>query len=375
MGIVLVNATAAKNSGALSILNQFLEGVGKYGKKDCFVVFVDSYFKHPPIDNVRFVSINTKGWRKRIRWDATGFKNWIRDNHVLPSLIISLQNTGVNYLSDVPQVIYYHQPLTISSHKWNPLKREEFILFCYRYFYHYFVKCYLRENTHVVVQIPFIKNGFLRKFDIPSENVHIIPPKIEYANYDKVLDIAKEDDKRVHIIYPATGVVYKNHIVLLKALRLLKEEDSVQYKKIRLFFTLKEGDNKKIDKYRKKWRLEDVIVLRGRMPFQKLLSCYKNMDALLFPSYIETVGLPLLEAAGSGMMIKAADLPYAHEVLQGYEGVSYVNYKDERAWMEAIKDVCRNKKRYTPLRPNEDMKGWKDFFELVDKLKLKDKVQ
>ena len=375
MGTILVNATAAKSGGALSILNQFLEGIREYDRQDDFVVFVDPCFECPQIDNVRFVLIDTREWRKRIRWDESGFKNWIRDNSVSPDLIISLQNTGVNYFSDVPQLIYYHQLLTISPHKWNPLNKGEFILFCYRYFYRYFVKRYLRENTHVVVQIPFIKEGFLREFAVPAGNVHVIPPKIEYANYDEVPNVDKENDEHVQIIYPATGVVYKNHVVLLKALRLLKKENDVLYKRIRLFFTLKEGDNKEIDKYVKKWRLEDVVVLGGRRPFRELLACYKNMDALLFPSYIETVGLPLLEAAGSGMMIKAADLPYAHEALQRYEGVSYMNYKDERAWAEAIKDVCQGKKRYPPLRPKEDAKGWKDFFELVDKLKLKDKIQ
>ena len=106
------------------------------------------------------------------------------------------------------------------------------------------------------------------------------------------------------------------------------------------------------------------------MPFRELLSCYRSMDALLFPSYIETVGLPLLEAAGSGMAIKAADLPYAREVLQGYAGVSYVDYRDGRAWAEAIRDVCLDRRRYVPMRREEDTSGWKDFFDLVDKLKL-----
>ena len=370
MGYVLVNATAARVSGALSILNQFLEGVKEYGKRDAFVVFVDPGFVGVKIGNVRYVPVDTRGWRKRIQWDSQGFKDWIDENGIKPGLIVSLQNTGVNYSREVPQLIYYHQPLTISSCKWNPLKRSETVLFCYRNFYRYFVKRYLTPMSHVVVQMPFIKKDFLRVFDMPDENVHVIPPKIERIGNDEEEGKDKEFCGHVRFIYPATGVAYKNHLVLLEALRLLREEDRVLFDNIRLVFTLKRGDNREVDKRVKRWGLEDVVVLGGVMPFQELLACYKNMDALLFPSYIETVGLPLLEAAGSGMAIKAADLPYAREVLKGYAGVSYVDYRDGRAWAEAIKDVCHDRRRYVPMRREEDTGGWKDFFELVDKLKL-----
>jgi len=38
----------------------------------------------------------------------------------------------------------------------------------------------------------------------------------------------------------------------------------------------------------------------------------------LFPSYIETFGLPLIEAAAFGLPIGVANEAYAHEVLKGY---------------------------------------------------------
>ena len=39
---------------------------------------------------------------------------------------------------------------------------------------------------------------------------------------------------------------------------------------------------------------------------------------LIFPSYIETVGLPLLEARSCNTMVLASDTPFAHECLAGY---------------------------------------------------------
>lgn len=370
MSTVIVNATAAKSGGALSILNQFLDGIEEYDNHNDFIVFVDPGFRQREIEGVRYVPVDTKGWRNRIRWDKRGFKDWLRDNRMEPDLIISLQNTGVNYSCDVPQLVYYHQLLAIDSHRWNPFKRDEFILFCYKNFYPYFVKRYLTKNTHVVVQMSFIKDAFLKKFNVPKGHIHVVLPKMRFIDFNKMATGNEYDDGCIHFIYPAAGMVYKNHIVLLRALCLLKKEYWECYNKIRLHLTLKKGECKKIDECIKRWGLEDVVKLGGIIPFQELLACYKNMDALLFPSFIETVGLPLLEAAGSGMAIKAADLPYAHEVLQEYEGVSYVSYQDERAWAEAIKEVYFHKKRFVPIKQEKNTKGWKDFFELVDKLKL-----
>ena len=372
MSYILVNATAARISGALSILNQFLDGIKKFDKYNNFVVFVDPSFREIKIENVRYVPINTKGWKKRIQWDEWGVKNWVKSNNVKPCLIISLQNTGVNYLREVPQLVYYHQPLAISSYKWNPFRKDEFLLFCYNKFYRYFVKHYLMKNTQVVVQMPFIKRAFLQTFDISAKNVHVIPPKIEQIDYNMVENKNTEVDNHVQFIYPATGVVYKNHLVLLKALRLLRLEDKILFDKIRLYFTLEKGENRQVDKLIKTWGLENTVVLKGGMLFSELLACYKTMDALLFPSFIETVGLPLLEAAGSGMAIKVSDLPYAHEVLQGYDGVTYIDYQDEHAWAEAIKSICCKRMRYAPMRQGKEIKGWRDFFDLVDMMKLKE---
>ena len=43
---------------------------------------------------------------------------------------------------------------------------------------------------------------------------------------------------------------------------------------------------------------------------------YFNCPYLIFPSIIESFGLPLIEAADSGMKVIASDLPYVHDVIK-----------------------------------------------------------
>jgi glycosyltransferase involved in cell wall biosynthesis len=107
------------------------------------------------------------------------------------------------------------------------------------------------------------------------------------------------------------------------------------------------------------------VVTLGIIPYEEVIALYSRVNALVFPSYIETFGLPLTEAAFFGLPIIAADLPYAKEVLDGYEGVTFVNHQDAEAWGEAILKLCLTPtKCYSPFR-KEGTNSWATLFEII----------
>ena len=367
---IIVNATAARSSGALSILNQFVTHILPADGNQ-YYLFVDTNYKEiVQAANIKYIHIDTRSWRRRICWDEYGFCQYVEKNGLKPSLIISFQNTGVKFDERIPQLIYYHQSLALFPKRWSLFKRQEALFFLYKHIYSWFVSRSIHEHASFVVQIPSIKEAFLKRFSIPKEKVYVIPPEVQTIDYEKVPQIQFVDDKR-HFIYPATPLLYKNHKLLLLALRLLKERNSALFQRIRLHFTLKENNPLGLKELASSLGVEEIIVFEGVLPFQQLLSYYKSMDALLFPSYIETFGLPLLEAAGAGIAIVASDLPYAHDVIGEYEGVSFLNYEDANAWASAIEALCgQEKKTYPPFKYPADRGGWKDFFALIEKLKI-----
>ena len=365
MGIVLVNATAARSSGALSILKQFLRAVQCYDNVDEFIVFVDQGFLCKEIANVRFVKIDTQGWFKRIWWDWSGLKKWSMKHNIIPDVLISLQNTGSNL--DVPQLIYYHQLLPLSGKTWNPLHRKEWVLFCYKQFYSFFVKRFLTERTHVVVQIPSIKEAFVRKFRIDERQVSVLTPQVSTIDYSSISPIELDRDS-FHFIYPATPFVYKNHIELVYAVQWLLGVEPRLRGKIKIYFTMQREDDRDLWEKILKAGLSDIFVFEGVIPFERLLAYYKSCNALLFPSYIESFGLPLLEAAGAGLPIVAMDLPYAHDVVGQYAGVRYAKLGSPETWGKAIREICDNPVRYNPFV--SDLHGdWDKFFEILKNLK------
>lgn len=345
---IVVNATALAHGGALTILKQFLANIpdGRYR----WLIFVsDRIPELIALSNAKLVPVSgVKPLCRRLWWDVFGLNRWLKKHHIEPLATVSLQNTGFRVSqTNIPNFIYYHQPLPFYAYSWNPLKKNERILWFYKHIYPLCVRLFLSKDTTVFVQLNFIKEGFVKYFRHPEHNVHVYSPSIVRPELSCTrVDV---DSNRIALFYPASGVFYKNHGVLEEALRY--DTGHAQ-----LYFTLEKpamGTS------------ESRISYMGTLSYAEVCAMYRACDALVFSSYIETFGLPLLEAAMTGMPILAADLPYAREVLEGYDGVTFVPYDDPKAWADAMAGLEKGK-RYNPIdisgRP-----GWKVLFEDIIK--------
>ncbi len=65
-----------------------------------------------------------------------------------------------------------------------------------------------------------------------------------------------------------------------------------------------------------------------------------NARALLFPSFAEGYGLPLLEAAALGTPVICSDLPITHEVLG--PAAIYLDANDASGWLREIRNAAKN---------------------------------
>ena len=80
--------------------------------------------------------------------------------------------------------------------------------------------------------------------------------------------------------------------------------------------------------------------------------------------------MPLSEFVPSGKPILAADLPYAHEVLDGYEKVKFLDPLDAKSWAEAMRNVLEGRLQYDrypvqqPAAPYA--RSWQELFRLLD---------
>lgn len=341
---IIVNATALDRSGALSILKQFIANIPQEKQ---WLIFIPGDVKlSTDKENVRIEPIHgVKPMHKRLMWDAIGLSKWLKSHHISPIAAVSLQNTGFKVGEKVPQFIYYHQPLPFFPNKWNPLKANHLTFWLYKHIYPFFVNLFLSKDTKIFVQLDFIKKGFSTHFRHSPDKISVYIPSVAPPSLNE--NEVKYPEK-LTLIYPAMPHFYKNHGVISDALKYSPRN-------LDIMFTVREDDMDNPHDIR--------IRYIGQQPQEKIWEMYKTCDALIFPSYIETFGLPLLEAAMTGLPILAADLPYAREVLKGYEGVTYVRHDDPQAWGKAMEKLEKGK-RYPPIdvsaRPS-----WRALFNYI----------
>lgn len=349
MPVIVVNATALEHSGGLTILKQFVNAIPLDGFE--YLVFIGSKVAIACTQsNVRLVPVdNVKSLYKRFLWDAWGIKNWLREHKIRPYASLSLQNTNFRTGYAIPNYVYYHQSIPFFPQKWSFFRKEERTLWFYKCVYPFFVRLFLNERTQVFVQLNFIKARFARRFSVEEHRIHVISPTVNVCRENSA--VTKLSAHTINLFYPATLHFYKNHSVVINALRQLAGD------KFALYLTCNEGAFA--------MQVEGVqVVCAGKLSRGQMQGMYKAADALVFPSYIETYGLPLLEAAWVGLPVLAADLPYAREVLKGYEGAVFIDYANPQAWAEKIKNLAKGKK-YKPFEP-AGKDSWSKLFEIIN---------
>ena len=348
--------------GALTVFRQFLKHLQDHIGGDRYYVFKDGGVETPVIDGVEYIVDNNHSVWHRTRFDAKGLKQWCRGRGIVPDLVISFQNSAANI--GCRQIVYYHQSLPFYPERWNPFKSDERTLFFYTYVYPLMVKRTLKGDIDAVVQTESLRAMFAECYNFDYEKTHAMFPDVDKIDVASIVAKSLDADK-FHFIYPANAAKYKRHDTLIDALALLRKQGYEHWDKVRIYLTFSEGTNPVITKQIEAADLKEQFVFLGQLPYAELLSYYKAADGMLFPSTIETIGLPLLEGAAFGLPIVATDKPYAKDVLKGYDGVAHIDSGSPQLWADEIRRNCRKQYRYKPLAAKEST--WPQFFELIHK--------
>lgn len=359
--IIFVNATAASEIGGLkTIVDQFIDGINYYDNKNKYYVFVNPQYNHyNEPSNCQLIRINMKKPLKRLYWDYNGIKKWSIKNNLIPDKIISLQNTGVIF-KNVEQIIYLHTPIPFVDYNWNFFKKDERRLWFYKYVYPYIIKTTLNEKTIFVVQSNWLKKRVSKFFNIPQDRLIVNVPSIFEEITEKNSTKLAENTSDLYF-YPAADYKYKNHKIIIEALKLLKKNNTSRYSKIKIIFTLEKNSN--IYKLALNAGVSDRVLFIGKLDKIEMGKMYQKSKAILFPSYIETFGLPLIEAASFGKTIYCSREEYSKEVISEYEGVKFLNPFDVSEWEKIFSEDYRWHNTYTN---NQNFESWSEFFRRIN---------
>ena len=140
----------------------------------------------------------------------------------------------------------------------------------------------------------------------------VLRPEFKAASEAEIAAVRIKYDLPLNFwLYIAVFHTRKNHLGLLKAYRRLKKTGH------RLWRLVFRGDEvnceASIRRYVTENALEEDVIFLPRMEYGELPALYSASSALIFPSFYEGGGIPVLEAMACGCPVAASSLPSVRE--------------------------------------------------------------
>lgn len=168
-----------------------------------------------------------------------------------------------------------------------------------------------RNVDEYVVQTKTMAEG-LRRWHGGDPSVHVLP----FVNLFDSVYSKDHTAARYDFVYVAGGIAHKNHERLIDAWLLLAKAGLFPS----LALTLGSDDRRLLDRLERLGSGSEIRVTNlGELPRGQVLKLYQSAGALIYPSTSESFGLPLLEAAATGLPIVAAELDYVRDVVTPVE--------------------------------------------------------
>lgn len=304
---ILVVDVAAHEGGALSILHQYHRmALADTQNTYIFCVSLPELEETDNIQVLRFPQVK-KGWLHRLWFDHITMRRVLHKTK--PDEILSLQNITVSH-TKLPQTLYLHQPLPFCGRKFSLRRHPKF--WVYQNIIGRQILRSVRKADKVIVQTNWMKKAVCEIAGVSGDTLVVEPPNTAVQPTGQ-FDKAKWDNL---FFFPAAPYSYKNHAVILQAMEMLRQEGITNY---RVQFTL---TPEQLSLTEDQEVLRSQLILEGSMPSEQVMDTYTRA-VLLFPSYIETFGLPLLEARMSGSPVIASDCPFSREILDGYADAAF----------------------------------------------------
>ena len=328
---VLVIDVAAQIGGAVTILEQFIEEFSQDKNNDFFVVL--SALDYNDRDNIKFLKYKwvKKSYIHRLFFDYIYIRRIVRS--IKPGYILSLQNATVS-VKGVRQEVYFHNALPISEKRYSIFESKK--MWFYQNVIGAIVKKSLKRASVIYVQANWIKKKLTQNWAIEESKISVKRPYVNIqAIPRKATAKGVDPENGIVFFYPANSAVYKNHENLFRACAQLWDNDTLNFSLVLTGDLNRLNEKCKTILQGKSYPVKFV----GRLNKDQMREYYIS-TTLVFPSYIETVGLPLIEAKSYGAQILASDCEYAHESIGKYDAVTYFDPFDVTSIKEAIRKTC-----------------------------------
>lgn len=331
MKTIVISAVNLNRGGTLTILRECLAYLSKRAETKDYRVVALVYKKeladYPGIEYIE-MQWPKKYWMSRL-WCEYVFMKKISAELAPVFLWLSLHDTTPTVAAQ-RRAVYCHNPFPFYKWKLSEcLLAPKIVLFAL--FSKYIYLKGIHRNNYVIVQQAWIKQQFIRLFYLDPKKIIVAPPLGPFVEKVEPNNTGSRNGKYC-FFFAAAPNTHKNFECICRAAKAL--EKTIGKDKFEVCLTLKGNENVYARWLNFVWgRKVSSLRFVGYLDKKKLYKYYAECDCLIFPSKVETWGLPITEFAAFNKPMLLADLPYAHETVAGYDKVHFFN--PESCWMLA----------------------------------------
>lgn len=361
---IVISGVNLSEGGPLTIIKSALayldESVLIDEYKICAIVHSKNLF--PEIKNIELLEFPDikKSWMGRIIFEYHSCKSISKKLN--PYLWFSLHDVTPNTTAK-KKAVYCHNPSPFYEQKLISLLKSP-LRFMYTKFYRKLYQINIKENDYVVVQQKWIKEEFIKMFKLADAQIIVSLPERAEASANGVKHNEKVE-KTFKFFYPAFPREFKNFEVICKAANHLSKQ-SVDFE---ILLTIDGSENEYSKKIVQEYKSNKHIKFIGLQSRERIEQLYDEVDCLIFPSNLETWGLPITEFKAFNKPMLVADLKYAYETVGDYDKVKYFSPLDSVVLSNDMKALMKGDIKYTNkgavVYQKPFTRNWDELFKIL----------
>lgn len=362
MKTIVISGINLFEGGPLSIYKDCLDTVIELGiqKEYQIIAFVhkkELFKEYASQIQLIELPLSRKSYLFRLYYEYWYFRKFSKGKKI--NVWLSLHDITPNVKAE-KLYTYCHNPtifLKVDYRLWKYSKNVFIMSKLYKYLY----KINIKRNDAIIVQQNWIRDKFIemyapKKVVVAKPNINC---KIECNHYNK------KQDKKKSFIFASYPRPFKNFEVVCAACKHLEKQGY----DFQMYLTVEGSENRYSSDLYNKYKDVRCIKWLGILNRNDLFEYYSKVDCMIFPSKLETWGLPISEFREWEKPMILADLPYAHETVGSYEKVNFFTYYDYEQLARYMKDIIIDNPNFDGNIVEKDEKDiYENWSELLQKL-------
>ena len=363
---IVISAVNLRKGGTLTILRQCLAFLSEWAPgHDCQVTALVHKQELADYPNIQYIELPwaIDGWGKRLWCEYVTMRKISRELGPI-DLWLSLHDTTPRVHAH-RQAVYCQTSFPFLRWRLRDFRFDKKIPL-FAMFTRFAYQIGIRRNRYLIVQQQWLREGFSKMFRLPEDRFIVAPPQREQLPLRE--STIQSEGHRFTFLFAATADAHKNFELLTEATRILEQRVGVEA--FRTVLTIDGTENKYAQWLHSTWGNVSSLDFAGFMSRDKIHETYAGTDCLVFPSRIETWGLPISEFLPYDRPILLSDLPFAHETAAGASAVGFFDPSSAVALADAMELVLQGdhtQLKPVPQRPLQapSARSWSELFELL----------